>query len=392
MTIKSFSKIKKLAGQRVFLRVDFNVPNEHGKIGDDYKLRAGLETIKYLQAKSARIIIATHWGDPNGKKIASHSTKVLAVRLARLLKTKVAFCPEAIGPKALKMVAGLKNGEILFLENLRFYSQELTDGRDFAASLAALADIYINDAFAVSHRQQASVSALKKLLPAYAGALLEHELKNLHKILKPRKPLVAVLGGAKIKSKVNLIKNFHQRANFVLLGGGLANNFLRFMGVEIGKSLADENSEAEVRKFFKGKKLSQKIILPLDFVVRDAKKSVLVKKTADLSSKDIIFDIGPETVSLFASYIKKAKTIIWNGPLGKFEEKVFSHGTVSIARVIASHSRGRAYGVVGGGETVAALEMTKMQAYVDWVSTAGGAMLSYLGGEKMPGLEGIVKK
>lgn len=390
MKIKSISSLKKLVGKKILVRVDFNVPLEKGKIKDDYKIASGSETIKYLSAQGAKVIIITHLGEPGGKKIAALSAAPLAVRLAKILDIKVKFIDTVFGDKTEKAIAAMNSGDILFLENIRFESGELKNDNQFAKQLAALADIYVNDAFAVSHREQASVAAVKNYLPAYAGLLLEQELKALNKIIKPKKPLVVMMGGAKIETKAALISKLYPRASHILLGGGLANNFLKFKKLEIGKSLFDDNSLPVIKKLLAGRARDKKIILPVDVIVKDKKGRVFSKDIKAVIKTDTIFDIGPESISLFADYIKNANTIIWNGPMGKFEEPVFKNGTISLARMIAARSKGRAYGVCGGGETVEALKMSGMMEYVDWVSTAGGAMLSYLGGAKMPGLKKIV--
>jgi phosphoglycerate kinase len=389
MKINSLTKIRTWKGKTVFLRVDFNVPLVKGKVGEDHKILAGLETVKFLADKGARVIVATHLGEPV-KAEAAYSVKPVAARLRILLKRPLKFISQlkiaAIAKAAKKMLPG----EIIVLENLRFHPGEYENDAAFAKELASLADVYVNEAFAVCHRAQASVAAIKKYLPSYAGLSLEKELLALNKILRPRKPLVIIMGGAKIKTKAPLIARLYDRADTMLIGGALANNFFKFQGREIGQSLLDDDSAATVKKFFKNKKLAAKIMLPSDVIVKTVNGLVRVKSSHDVNEDEIILDIGPETVAAFAAKIKTAQTLVWNGPLGKFEEDSFKHGTLIIARLIASRSSGRAYGVVGGGETVAALKITKLDGYVDWVSAAGGAMLTYLGGGKMPGLTKIV--
>jgi len=392
MKIATIQKVKNLKNKVVFLRVDFNVALQKGKVKEDYKIKAELETINYLLGKGVKLIIATHLGEPKGKPEIACSVKPVAARLQKLLKKPVKFCAETIGPKAVNAAARLKAGEILMLENLRFNAGELTNDNKFAQELARLADVYINDAFAVCHRDQASVSAIKKYLPAYAGLLLAQEITALNKIIKPKKPLVVIMGGAKIATKAPLISKLYPSASHILLGGALANNFFKYQKKEIGKSLFDADSLICVNKLCRVKKNALKIILPVDVVVRTKSGSAKLRRPEEVRKDEMILDIGPETISLFAQYIKKAQTLVWNGPMGKFEEDGFRQGTLSIARLIASRSSGKAYGLVGGGETIEALKLTKMAEYVDWVSTAGGAMLTYLGGGKMPGLAKIVNK
>lgn len=389
MKIKSLRELKTLSGKTIFLRVDFNVPLRNGKIQEDYRIRAGLETIEFLLAKGARLIIASHLGEPQGREIA-FSLKPVAARLQTLLKKPVKFLTEFNGLKIKAALKSLKNGEVILLENLRFNKGEYENDPKFAATLAGLADIYVNDAFAVCHRDQASVSAIKKYLPAYAGLLLEKEVAALRRILQPKKPLVVVMGGAKIKTKAPLISKLYPVASHILVGGALANNFFKFQNLETGKSLVDEDSRRFVKKFFQGRKLAAKIVLPRDVVVKNKQGRAQVVAPAEVAAGDTILDIGPKTIADFAGYIKKANSLVWNGPLGKFEEKSFKHGTDAIAYLLASRSSGLAYGVVGGGETVEILNRLKMAEYIDWVSTAGGAMLAYLGGEKLPGLKKIV--
>lgn len=387
MRIKSIRQLKNLKGKKVFLRVDFNVPVKEGKVKDEFRIVAALPTIRYLLSRKARIILATHLGDPKLPFDRKYSTYPVAKRLEKLIGKKVHYVEDVCGVKAGHLASLLKDGEMMFLENLRYDKGEEKDDKDFAKNLAGMADIYVNNAFAVCHRKHASVHAIKKYLPSYAGLILEDEIVNLNKALKPKKPFVLVTGGAKISTKIRLINNLYRSAHKIIIGGALANNFLVAHGLEVGKSLVDDESIRIARKLD-----PDKILLPIDVVVRkgtDDKKAI-VKNATEVKKDESILDIGPKTIELYASYIKKAQTIAWNGPMGMFESPNFRFGTLAIARVIAARSRGTAFGVVGGGETIEALNMTKMANHIDWVSTGGGAMLSYLGGEPMPGLKGIV--
>jgi len=377
MKIKSIRQVKNLAGKRVLLRADLNVPMKGGRIKDDYKIVAVLPTVRYLLRHNCRLVIATHLG----QGLKGEFTKPIADRLGRLLGKKVA------GPEKIEK---MENKEIVMLENLRWHKGEEKNDKKFARALATAADLYVNDAFAVSHRQHASTSAIKKYLPSYAGLLLEKEILNLAKILRPAPPLVAIIGGAKIETKLSLINNLAKKSERVLIGGALANNFIAAHGFKIGKSVADRPSVRTAAQIIKRHK---NIILPVDVVAAKSVKSknARVLPVAKVGASDMILDIGPKTVRLFVSFIKKANTIIWNGPLGYFENQHFKHGTLAIARVIAARSTGQAFGVAGGGETIEALKLTKMENYLDWISTGGGAMLAFLGGEKLPGLKGIVK-
>ena len=387
MKLSSIEKLKSLKNKKVLVRVDFNVPMEDGKVKDDYRIKAALPTINYLLRAGAKIILIAHLGDPKSKIVPELSLKPVAKRLSQILKKPVNFVTETVGYKADEAVAKMMTGDIVFLENLRFNDGELKDDLKFAKRLAGLADIYVNEAFSVCHRKQASISAIKKVIPTYYGLQLVNEVKNLDKILKPTKPLVVIMGGAKISTKAPIISKMYDLADKVLLGGGLANNFFKHLGLELGKSLVDADSEVYVKKFFKNQKMASKIILPIDVVVCGKNKRPKIKNLDEVNKSDAIFDIGPETIKIFSSYIKTAQTIVWNGPLGKFEEASYKHGTLAIATAVAARSTGKAFGLVGGGETVEALKQTKMEEYVDFVSTAGGAMLAYLGGDKMPGLK-----
>jgi len=397
--------IPKIRGKTVFLRVDFNVPIENNKIQDEQKITAALPTIRFLLRYDCSVVIATHLGRPKGKKVKKYSTEILAQRLAKLLgenrtpgKTdlkkykNIKFIDDCIGNKVKKEAEDLKPREILFLENLRFHPGEKKNDKKFAKKLAGLGEVYINNAFSVCHRKHASVTAIKQYLPSFAGFLIEKEIEHLERIDKPQKPLITVMGGSKVSTKVNLIKRLAQRSQKILLGGALANNFLSAQGIKVGRSLTDKESIAAARDILKS--FSEKIMVPVDVVVAaDADQDQgEVKDIKEVAEKDKILDIGPETIRLYSKHIKKANTIIWNGPMGLFENDNFKHGSVAIARVIASRSTGKAFGVAGGGETVEVLKMSDMMDHMDWISSGGGAMPSYLGNDKMPGLKKIVSK
>lgn len=396
MTIKSLRQIKQLKNKAVLLRVDFNVPMFGKKIRENYKITSSLPTIEYLLKKGARVILITHLGRPDGRAVAEFSLAPVVKELNKLMKArgykkKVHFVPAVLGPKAKKARLSLLSGEILMLENLRFEKGEEKNDEIFAKELAGGADLLINDAFAVSHREQASVAAIKKYLPAYAGFLLEEEVRALSRVLKPKQPLVSVMGGAKVSDKKFLLEKLYKKSHRMLVGGALANNFLAALGFEVGISLVDKESTKFAKKFIKRGKIDPKIILPREVVVVSGGQAK-VKAVEAIGKKDKIVDIGPAAITAFAEEIKTAATLIWNGPMGQFEEKRFSFGTLAIGRLIAARSNTPAWGVVGGGETVEAIKLTKMEKYIDWVSTGGGAMLSFLGGEKMPGLSRIVGK
>ncbi len=388
MIIKSIKKIRNLSGKKIFWRADFNVPIKNNKIADDFKIIRQIPTLRYLLRYGAKVIIVSHLQP--GKIVREKDTlKPVAQHIGKILAKRIKFIEGKFDMRAESAVAKMRNGSIVFLDNIRFNSGEKENSTNFAKNLAKLADIYVSDAFAVSHRRHASVSAIKRYLPSYAGLLMAEELKNLNKILYADKPLVVVLGGAKISTKLPLIKKFYKKADYILIGGALANNFIAAHGYSIGQSFVEPRGMV-----FAGKYLNSKeIILPLDVITGSSRGGgrAEMKSVAQVGKDDFIFDIGPQTIKLFDGFIKKASTIIWNGPLGFFELKKFRHGTLSIGKSVAARSRGRAFGVVGGGETIEALKMTKMLNYLDWVSTGGGAMLTYLGGGAMPGLKRIYK-
>lgn len=382
-TIKTIRSIRNLSGKTVLLRADLNVPIEKKRVKSDHKIAAVLPTIRYLMRREAKIIVITHVNK-------GVSAKPIARRLSELLGKKILFVKECVGLKAESAVRGMAPKDAIFLENLRFDSGEEKNDRKFAKSLSAHADVYVNDAFAASHREHASVCAVKKYLPSYAGLLMEKEILNLNRVLNPKQPLISVIGGSKIQTKISFIKKLAEKSEKILIGGALANNFIAARGFEIGKSIADQSGVKIAGLLMKKCK---NIILPVDAIAAENMrgKNAQAKPVSRLEKNDIILDIGPRTIGLFASFIKKANSIIWNGPMGYFENARFKHGTMCVARCIASMSGGRAFGVIGGGETVEALRMTKMQDDVDWISTGGGAMLAYLAGEKMPGLKGMMK-
>jgi len=383
MKIKSIRNIKKLAGKIVLLRADLNVPIKNGRIKSDYKIVATLPTIRYLLRHNSKIVVTTHVDKDN-------KAEPIAKRLAQLLDKRILFVNDCVGDKVALAVKKMENKDIIFLENLRFNPGEEKNDKKFAKALAGYADIYVNDSFGVNHRNHASLAAIKKYLPVFAGLLLEKEILNLNKILEPKQPLISIIGGAKIETKISLIKKLAKKSYRVLIGGALANNFISAHGFKIGKSMADKSSikiASELAKKYKN------IVLPVDVITAKKinSKNIEVKPVNQVKKDDIILDIGPRTIKLFVNFIRHANTIIWNVPMGYFENEHFKHGTLSIARFVAARSTGQAFGAVGGGETIEALKMTKMEDYIDWVSTGGGAMLTYLGGEPMPGLKGIVK-
>lgn len=399
MKIKSIREIKSVKNKRIIVRVDFNVPLKQEIIKDDARIKAVLPTIKYLSDKGAKVILISHLGKPEKAQSAklkaqNYSLKPMAVKLAEILGQKVKFVNDCLGVKVETAIGKMKAGEVILLENLRFYAGEEKNDEIFAKSLAKLAQFYINEAFSVSHRQHASVSAITKFLPSYAGFLLEKEIAVLTKVLKkPERPFLVIIGGAKISTKIKVIENLLERVDYLLLGGALVNNFFKAQGYNVGKSLIETDYIKVAQNLLTGPK-KEKLVLPIDVLV--AKKieplaEPLVRHLNEVKDDEIILDIGPETIRSFAYLIKEAKTILWNGPLGMFELEHFRNGSIMIARVIASRSQGQAYGIVGGGETIECLNQTKMAQYVDWISTGGGAMLEFLEGKILPGIKPLLK-
>ncbi len=388
MYIKSIRKYNKIKGKRVLLRAGLNVPIKNGKVADDFRLKKQLATIRYLRIQGAKIVIIGHLGRPTGGVYSSKYSLLPVVKyFEKKLNTKINFVAGKIDIKSTSVIANMREGDIVVMDNLRFNKGEKTNSRIFAKTLASLADIYVNDAFANSHRKHASMNAIKMRMPSFAGLLLEQEVKNLQALIRPKKPLIVILGGAKIATKLPLVNQFKNKAHRIIIGGALANNFLKARNYEVGKSLIDKGSLSFAKAYKK-----ENILLPVDVVVArdDNTNKGFIKKISDIERDDYIFDIGPETVKLYASVIKKAKTIIWNGPMGFFETRAFRHGSIGISQAVAARSRGVCFGVVGGGETVEVLKTTKLENNIDWVSTGGGAMLAYLGKKEMPGLSKIV--
>jgi len=392
MKIKSIKNLKNITGKRVLLRSDFNVPMENGRIQEDFKIMRNLLTINHLLAHKCRIIIVSHLGNPKaGEFLEKYSLKPVAKYLDKKIKEKVKFIDDTHGLAAGTAVMRMKNSEILFLENIRFEKGEKKNSAVFAKRLACLADVYVNDAFGVSHRNDASVSAIKKYLPSYAGLLLENEVANLERIKKPEKPLIVIIGGAKLATKMPLLKKFQKKTQKILLGGALSNDFLAAHAYPVGRSLIDKEGVALARKMIKSGQ-ADNIILPIDVVVSNKQNhwSVRSVAAANVKEKDYILDIGPKTIDFYKKYINGAATVVWNGPMGLFEEPKFRHGTFALARALAVAADKKIFCAAGGGETVEAIKMAKVESHINWTSTGGGAMLSFLAEERMPGLEGLM--
>ena len=398
MKLKSIKQLKNLQNKTVLVRVDYNVAIASGKVLDTERIERSYATINYLLKNKAKIVLIAHLGRPKGQKVKEFSLKPVVKYLNQITKKKVQFVDDCLGQKVVKQVARLKAGQILLLENLRFYPGEEDNDAKFAQELAALADIYVNEAFANSHRAHASIVGIPKYLPAYAGFNLIDEIASLEKALRGyEKPAIAIIGGVKVTTKIKVIEKFLAKYNYVLIGGALANNFFAGQNINLGKSIYTKEDVKLAGNLYN--KYKHKIILPID--VRIASKISNKSKVEALDIFNLnklknknwqIIDIGPKTEIYFEHFIHTAKTLVWNGPMGLFEIEAFSQGTDYIAKRFATHSRGPAFGVMGGGETVAAINDLGLAKWPDFVSTGGGAMLKFLEGKILPGIKPLIKK
>lgn len=387
-----------VAGKRVFVRVDFNVPqDENGHITDDRRIKAALPTIKALADKGGRVILVSHLGRPKGGPDPKYTLKPVADRLAQLLGNHVALAPNSIGPEAKKMADSLKPGQVLLLENVRFHPEEEKNDPAFAAELAELADVYVNDAFGTAHRAHASTEGVARVLearhaPAVAGYLMKKELEYLGGALdNPRRPFVSILGGVKVKDKIAVIENLLPKVDKLLIGGAMAYTFYKANGLEVGKSIVDESSLDFCRRVLEEGK--GKIELPNDTVVASEFKNDAdhrVVKVAEIPADYEGVDIGPETVARYSAIIKGAKTVVWNGPMGVFEMPNFAAGTKGIAEALAEATAAGATTVVGGGDSAAAVEQMGYGEKMTHISTGGGASLEFLEGKELPGVAALL--
>lgn len=377
-------------GKRALVRVDFNVPlDSTGQITDDTRIRAALPTLRHIADQGGRLVIMSHLGRPKGKPEPKYSLKPVAKRLSELMGTSVDFAADCIGEEASAKSKALKGGGILLLENLRYHSEEEKNDPVFSKALASLGEIYVSDAFGTAHRAHASTAGIADTLPAYAGLLMTREIEYLGKVVNsPDHPVVAIMGGAKVSDKILLIENLLTKVDSLLIGGGMAFTFLKARGHEIGKSLCETDRIETARQIIEKAKLAGKtLLLPVDTVAAKEIKAgtEVVTVTVDKHPADLLgLDIGPKTVKLFKAEILKAKTVLWNGPMGVFETAPFDAGTRSIAEVMSGLN---AVTVVGGGDSVAAIEQMGASDKVSHVSTGGGACLEFLEGKTLPGIE-----
>lgn len=381
-------KDEELKGRKVLVRVDFNVPIKNGVITDDRRIREALPTIKYLVDKSAKVILVSHLGRPKGFQEDLRLDPV-ARRLSELLGKPVKKLNDCIGEEVEREIASMKEGDVVLLENIRFYKEEEANDPEFAKKLASLADLYVNDAFGTAHRAHASTAGVANYIPGVAGFLMKKEIEIMGKALEaPERPFVCILGGAKVSDKIGVIKNLINKVDVLLIGGGMMFTFLKALGYEIGKSIVEEDKLELAKELMSlAKDKNVKFILPFDAVVvkeikEDAPTSI--KDIDKFEKDDIGVDIGPKTIDLFKEEILKARTIVWNGPMGIFEIPAFAKGTRAIAEAIAENKN--CTSIVGGGDSAAAIQMLGLEDKFTHISTGGGASLEFLEGKELPGV------
>ena len=395
-TIKDLNE-NQLVGKKVLVRVDFNIPlNNELEITDDTRIKAALPTIKYLISHQAKVILISHLGRPKGEVIEKLRLDPVARRLSELLGQDVKKVNDCIGEEVEKAVLNMQKGEVILLENLRFYSEEEKNKPEFAKSLAKSADIFVNDAFGTAHRAHASTVGVAKILNSYAGFLMAKEIEVLSNLLEnPERPFVVVLGGAKISGKIEIVQNLLNIADKILIAGGMSYTCLAAEGYEVGNSLLEEYDLDIVRKMLKSaEEQGNKIILPVDLVTTKEVSERVESKVVEIENipKDVIgVDLGDKSIAIFEKEIKKAKTVFWNGPVGVFEIEKYAKGTNRIAKILAD-MQGKAVTIIGGGDSIAAIENAGLPEKMTHISTGGGASLEFLGGKKLPGIEVLPEK
>jgi phosphoglycerate kinase len=381
-----------LSGKRVFLRVDWNVPLDGAQVSDDTRITAALPTVQHCLKAGAAVVIASHLGRPKGKPDPQYSLRPVAARASELLGQPVPLAPDCVGPEAAAAAAALTPGQVLLLENLRFHAEEEANDEEFARSLASLANVYVNDAFAAAHRAHASIEAITRFLrPAAAGLLMSHELDALCRIFEnPRRPLMAILGGAKVSDKLGLVEHLLDRVDRLLIGGGMAFTFLASLGYGIGRSLVEPDRISSARALIeRARARGVAVGLPVDIVVApslDSTEGIRTVGIREIPADLMGLDIGPATVHQFEAALKGAATVLWNGPMGVFEKPPFAAGTVGVGTAVAESG---AFSVIGGGDTIAAVRAAGVTSRIGYISTAGGAFLEFLEGRVLPGVAAL---
>lgn len=396
MKLKTIKDLGDIKGKRILVRVDFNAPvDSKGRVTEDSRIRKALPTIKYLHEKGAKLILMSHYGRPEGKVVDEFRLDPIVPVISKFMNRKVRKLDDCIGPAVTKAVKNMKNGDIILLENTRFYPGEEENKMSFAKSLASLGEIFVNDGFGVLHRAHASTAGIAKYLPSYMGLLVENEINVLsHLLAEPHRPYTIIFGGAKIKDKIGLIRKFLSKADYILVGGGLANTFLAATGYDVGQSLYERDKIKVAQEIMlQAEKSKVKFLLPEDVVVASTPNDKAI--TMDIPAEDVegdmkIFDIGKKTIEKYCKIIEKSKTIFWNGPVGLYEYKPFEKGTQAIATAIAKN---KGTTVVGGGDSVDALKRFKFhEKHFTHISTGGGASLEFLEGKELPGIKVLIGK
>lgn len=395
MNFRTLDDAADLSGQTALVRVDFNVPMEDGKVSDDTRLKAALPTIHRLREAGAKVVLLAHFDRPKGERVPAMSLRPVVEPLELLLHGPVRFADDCVGDEAKAAVADLDAGGVLLLENVRFHKGEEKNDPAFAAQLAELGDLYVNDAFSAAHRAHASTEGLARLLPAYAGCAMARELSALDAALgNPQKPVIGIVGGAKVSTKLDLLKNLVAKLDYLAIGGGMANTFLHAQGVDVGGSLCEKDlAETALEIIEEARQKGCELLLPVDVVVAKTVKPGVesgVRALDRIAADDLILDAGPETVARLARAMDLSKTLIWNGPLGVFEVPPFDKATVAAAKHAAELAHaGKLVAVAGGGDTVAALNHAGTADDMTFVSTAGGAFLEWMEGKVLPGVEAL---
>ena len=380
--------LEALQGKRALVRVDFNVPFEGGRISDDARIQAAIPTISYLTERKAKVVLMTHVGRPKGAVVPELSVVPLAQRLSELLGQPVGTVSDCVGPDAALAVQGLADGGVLLLENVRFHAEETDNNPEFSKQLAELGDLFVQEAFGTAHRAHSSTAGVADYLPAYGGFLISKELEFLKGAVEaPKRPFVAIIGGAKVSSKIGVLENLLDKVDTLIIGGGMTFTFLKAQGLEVGTSLVEDDKLEEAKSFIVKSQTSQtRVILPIDQVVADTfsnEANRQVVSNNEIPDDAMGLDIGPESIQVIQGVLKEAQTVLWNGPLGVFEFSNFSEGTFSVARALADSS---ATTIIGGGDSAAAIARVGLTDRMSHISTGGGASLEYLEGKVLPGI------